>query len=606
MTNYSTGTTVKNTLLPSLNPTSPLMTGMLFSQRKLNINNNIQLAQSGTTQPSLYQPFYLGAYQNGLDALTELKKKGFTFTLGTSFQETIIPPSSVTINNITGITTLKWNSGMVGLQYLIGQNPTGAVTQGTAGGTLRNISVEGDVSILELIPVSGSPAFTTSAQIQLNATLANLFPNPKTSDPVCVQVYWFYEGYATQPKNTTSPDLWVSVSISGIDTSWTNPVGSPIALIAPATVVNNPDTSVSLEFPVTDNNLGLLPTQYFGNSTVTQATSTATGAFNGFTVAMGSNGTTLSCYVNVINVVGTFDHTDAITVLLDTSQNGFNYILDKEISSFALGANVHALSELTTTYSGFYNGILSLQSPLASEQKKYTVQGYFGYAPLYQNQYSLSSLVTPDTTAFKATVRLDIPTLLQYPNLGGVNAVMSMFMDLNNDVPYNACSGSGVIINQTASSNKSTYPDNNIANQLTGQGWTVLMPNSTGQLYPYRNVNCLQTNGGKVDNEYRFEEAIQKLRWVTKNLAETCEATCLNTDGTRKNNSPFLIKNVADNCQTILLQGNRLTMLGSANNSVDVKLSTTDITRLDVAVTTSLTSANSGCDITVQVQSFTI
>lgn len=916
---YSTGSTIQNILIPNSNPSTPSKTGMLFAQRKLNSQNQIYLPRNGNQMPSLYQPFRLGSYTTGLEALYYLGQLGFQYKLGLSFQQTFIAPNTVVYDDVAGTVTLQWNSANVGIEFLVSQSPTGSVMQGLASGTIRSVSIVGNTSFLVLIPTKGSAVFNTNNQIQINALLSYEAPEPQNSDPVCVYTFWYFNQYIVSPKNLTSPDLWLSVSVANRDTS-ISPSSATISLTDPELVTIDASKNISLTYDVNTDNLGLLPTEYLGGTTVTQTTELPSGntlsvyyvkekgvyligsgdnqgisystdginwlqsslktknvnlfyyanntfiastdkgiyysadgvtwnisnlvnediscihfaqgkfliglgnsfagsyystdginwiqngvsKFAGITFAkdkwvaatktkgiytsdngidnwvlvddckgfncvvfyndmfiaggigatgsivVSSDGTTwtdaysdvgLSTYsisyngkfftagtnkgilysedgliwsvtnnttsivtggisfddkiivagtkagiyhstdgkqwdlctgagsngewfsivhavnynanldandakkflacnntgvassvdgvlwikgkskasgtyngykilnnkviISVVNITGDFSIGLPINITLDSTQNGFKYINDKEISCFALGFNVPNRTVLETTYADFYNAIMVLQSPQAGKIKKYNVQGYIGYAPKFINEYPIASITAPDTTAFKFSARLDIPTAYQYPCLGGMNAVMSMYMDLNNDIPYYACSGSQVFINQQASTNQATFSNDIIYNQLTEQGVTVFVPSTaTGLLYVYRNVCTLQTVTGKVDGEYRYEETQQKIRWIDKNAVEIAEFTCINTNGTRKNNTPLLTKLLQSNLMNMLTIGANLGMLGTS--SVKVELSTTDITRYNVTINTSIIPANSGSDIFVYVNSYTV
>lgn len=597
--NYSIGSTLQNQFLPSTNPQAPAKTGMLFAWRTLDANNSLIRSVGSTPQPNLYAPFKLGAYTDGLTALVELGKMGFQYSLGLSFNTTFSAPDDVIVDNASGLTTLVWDSTVMGIENLISQNPTGAATQGsTTSGTIRAVSIVGLQSFMVVVPVSGSTAFNTTDPVVIAATLANSAPNPETSDNVCVAVYWYYQQYVSARKFTTSPDLWVSVAVDGVDTD-INPSGIPIDLVAPTTATVLGDGSVNLTYSASADNLGLLPTTYFKSSTVTQATSTATGTYNGYTLS----GTNL--IINVIDVTGTFNTTNTVEVELDVSTTGFSYIDEEEISSYAIAANISNYSQLTTTYPAFVAGVSANQLPGAVANKKYNVQGYFGFAFTQPNEVVLANMIAPDTTGWVATVRLDVPTIYQYPAIGFVQAVQHMFVNLNNQDPYYDDSGKLSIMNQAASSSIATYPTIAMANQLTDQGWTVYLPTTTGQLYVFRDVNCMQTNGGIQDGEYRYQSTQLKVRWVDKNLVEVGDATCVRPDGSRDNNNPELILRLNTNLQNVLTVGNDAGMLG-AGGTLDISLSATDVTRFKVVATISVVSSNSGLDFIVVVKSYTV
>jgi len=918
MPNFATGTTIANVFLPNLSPQDPEKQAMVFASRKLNGNNQLILPQGSTPMPSLYIPFRLAAYTDPISALVELRKMGFQYTLGLTFNATFSAPDNVTSDPVSGLTILTWNSPTVGIQNLVGENPSGSVTQNNSSiistGTIKSVSVVGNQSFMVLSLVNSSPNFTSSNSIVINAQLTSQSPDPTLSDEICVAVYWYYKQFASAAKFTTSPNLWCSVTVDVRDIS-ISPTDTPIVLVSP-TAADTPDNeqSFNLTYPLTAHNLGLLPTNYLGQTTVTQtvslpsdptlslyyangvylrgsanthgidysldganwtatnlttknvtsfiwngsvyvattnlgiyysvngitwtisgqstgsfinvtyantkfvASSTAglfyssdgitwaactgtgvgtgnfvkavygtgsaggkwvavttdadaygssdgiaftaltvstsgfksaafadgifqlggagdgikystdgttfiasnlttlninaiefnsaintwfagtsvgiyssingltwtidtgasTGIFNGFafnaselvaistvgiyrslassiswslasgagetgsydtvlynnniflagstnqSLALSSDGitwssgntsvsgifngytlTNTSCIINVVNVRGgNFNTTNTITIVLDSSQNGGVLTNGEEINCYAMVKNCPDVETLTTTYSDFYNLIGSLQSPTTSESNRFNVQGYYGYSASSVNAIPIANLTAPNVTYFKASARLDIPTLYQYPNIPAVHVMSTLFQDMNNQTPYNDVSGKFSILNIEASTNKGTWPSQDTLNQLATQGWSAIAPLTSGLMYNYRNFCTLQTNGGIPDNEYRSESLQQKVRWLDKNLVNVAEATVILPNGMRANNNPELIATMIANLNNVLLVGFNAGMLGNTNNNVTVTINPSDVGRLLINVNTTVVPTNAGNDITVYFQSY--
>jgi hypothetical protein len=595
--NFSTGTTVENNLLPNLTPTNPSKTGMLFSQRTLNANNQLILPQGSMPMPCLYKPIYLAPYTNGIQALLQMGKMGFKYTLGLNFDDTFVKPDTVTINNLTGITTLTWFSATIGVQFLVSNNPKGTVVQGTANGTIRGVDVSDGKSYIYVVPTTGSTAFNALNPVVVSAILDKELPNPKTSDKVCCQVWAYYQQYVTLPQYATSPDLNISVSVATVDSS-ISPSSTPVALVKPTAVVVEPDGSVTLTYPLTAFQLGLLPSEALGYTIVTQSPSNATGTYNGYTLD------SQSCNINVVNVTGTFNTTDAITVAKDITQNGFAFLGSLEVSTYCLGWNIPNYQYLLNNFPDYVAGIQALQAVEQTKFNKFVPQGCIGLSFTTANQYPLSSIVAPDTKAYLYAVNQTPSKAFEFPITGDIIAVANMYMNLNNDAPYYNTSGEGIILNLAIPADPNAVTN---ANQLTSQGLTVFLPNTTGLAYPYNNVNCLQTNSGLVDLEYRFQSAMQKVRWLNRNQVLISEATLRNANGTRKNNSPDTIASVTTNLTALLTQASSapLSMFGTANNSVTVVIDPVDVTRLITTVNTSITPANNGNQIINYFYSYT-
>lgn len=606
MRNYSTGTTADVTLLAPTNPQDAAKSGLAFCKRTLGTNNQIILPVGGTPMPNLFVPFRLASYTTPLEAVADLVKMGYKYVPGLSRTETLPAPDTILINNSTGVTSLVWNSASIGLQgYASAAKVTGSIIQNVTPGdkptaTLLSVTVQDGISTLSCVLIDASPAFNTTASVTLNVVIDTIVPDKDSSDNVVCAVYDYFNQYATSPTYATSPDLWLSV-IPAANTD-INASATPISLVAPTSVASVGGGEYNLTYPVTANNLGLLPTTYFGNTTVTQGANTAT--YQGYQI-IGSN--------VIINVTGATAAitTAALTVTLDFSQSAFSYLGNEEISSFALGfANVPNETYLRNTFPSFVAGIAALQSPQVTKNRKYRVKGYYGFAFQTIGQYQTIALKCPDNDTYKASIVFDVSTKFQVSTTGYGAAMMSMFMDLNSEYPYYSTSGVGSIINIPASENSASWVKDDVINYATGMGWTVFAPSKSNNLhYVYRNVCTLQTLSSQEDDEYRYMEFQLKLRYYVKNSVEIAETTCTNPDGTRKNNDPGLISTLKTNLETLqaTLQGKRPNtnpILG-ADCSVTVTLNPNDVTKTLISEYVSIISGNSGNEIKVYVSPYT-
>lgn len=339
-TNFGTGSTITNVFQPNQNPVDPAKQGLLFGSRTLNSNNQLILPSNGNAMPSPYIPIQLPAFTDPVEALVYLGTLGFNYTQGITFTATYPAPDDVKVDNNTGLTTLIWNSPAVGLQDLVSGTPNGSVTQVNSGitstGTIRSLDITATQTFLSIVPVSVS-SFTTQNDITVDALISSQAPDPTTSDEICIGVYWFYAQYATAAKFTSSPNLWISVTIEGRDPS-ISPVATPITLVAPTSVTEPGDGSQNLVYPLTANNLGLLPTEYFGTTSVTQDVSLLATAVNNIT------------YVNGLFLLG--NGSSGISY----STNGLTYtpsaLTSGTFLSFAYGADVYvAVSTVGIYYS---------------------------------------------------------------------------------------------------------------------------------------------------------------------------------------------------------------------------------------------------------------
>lgn len=599
MNDFQTGNTLTNVFNSPAGTENPSKTGFVFASRKLGTGNKIILPLGGETMPSPYIPFKLSAYKNGTSALAALAKKGFKFVLGSRVSSTLVAPDSVINNNTNGTVDLVWNSSTTGLENLAGTNPTGSVIQGTtdASASIKTILVGANITTMTVVMVNGSNAFNTVNEVTVNAVLSSPAPDPAQSDQVCVFAYWYYQMYAVSPQFTTSPDLWISTLIEGVNTS-ISPQSAPINLVAPTSVALLSDGSYNLTYSVTADNLGLLPTQYFGSTTVTQ--DTITGTYNGYTIS-GSN-----VIINVTNPTGAFNATDTISIALDVARNGGTLTDKTEISGVAMCYPVHDTTTLNSTYADFVGLIASFREPTQVRNNKFNVIGYYGYVPQFIGQYPLSAYTAPDTQAFCATIKGDIPTAFQYPCNNVVVVAQSMFTDMNNDPPFEASVGEGSPVNMTISSNRASWFTDEQCNQLVNQGWTVVGYTAEGTGYWFQRVCTYQTQSGNVDMEYRYMSLQGKVRWLDKNIELANRRATINPNtGQRRNNNPIVVTNVQNGGTDVLNTAQSLGIVGTIGNKVTAVIEVgEDVTRIRETVTTTIVPQNNGVDAIVYINSF--
>lgn len=599
MSNFGVGNSVQNVFLPPSGAQNNSKTGLVFASRKLSATYQIKTPMAGQEMPSPYIPFKLSAYRNGASALSELAKKGFEFVLGTQFTTTVDAPDTVTTDNVTGIVYLTWNSVTTGLENLETTTPTGSVTQlvSLAAATIKNVVVTDTTTVMAVVMVNASPDFDTTNDVEVDVTLSFPFPDPAQSDQVCVFAFWYYQKYASSPAYTTSPDLWISTLIDGINTS-ISPQSTAISLVAPTTATTLADGSVNLTYTLTAANLGLLPTQYFGASTVTQGAES--GTYNGYVIS----GNTVT--INVTNPTDDFDNTTAVSIQLDIARNGGTLLGKNEVGGVAMCYPVANATELNTNHADFVGLIADLRSPTQAKNNKFNVIGYYGFVPEYIGQHPLSYYQQPDTMAYCMTIKLDIPTIFQYPCNNVMIVAQSLFTDLNNQGNFQADVGEGSLLNVTVSNNQATWGSDDNYNQLVQQGCTPVAITEAGLPYWYQRVCTYQTQSGNEDLEFRYMSLQLKKRWVDKNIEVANRRAVIDpTTGQRRNNNPLTLRSVQTGGKLVLQEGVDLGICGTIGNNVTVELETTDVTRIKETVTTSLVPQNNGVDAVLYIQSYT-
>lgn len=602
---FETGNTLRNVKLPPEGAQNLAKTGFVFARRTLSETKQIILPVGGEEYPSPYIPLKLGSYSNGPSALSALAKKGFKFKLGGTATQSLSAPDLISANTINGTVDLIWNNATTGLESL-GSNIVGSVTQVTsnASATIKALTVKDAVTVLTVVMVNGSAQFNSVNIITVTAVLPFAVPNPNLSDEVCVFAYWYYQKRIASPNFTTSPDLWISVLINGVNTS-ISPPSEPILLVAPTAVTLLSDGSYNLEYAATAANLGLLPTVFFGNSIVTQVVSVGeevTGALNGLKIV----GT--SAIINVSNPTGAFVATAAISIQLDIARNGGTLTGKTEIGGFAMCFPVSSQAELLANHSDFMGLITSLREPSQVQNNKFNVIGYYSFMPEYIGQHPLSYYTNPDTDAYCFTLKMDIPTPLQPPCNNVTALAQSLYTDMMNEPPYEADAGEGAIVNMPISTNKASQINGEQCEQLTTQGCTTLAYTEANTGYWYQRVCTLQTISETQDNEERYMAFQEKVRWLDKNIElANRRATIDSGTGQRKNNNPETVISVKVGGERVLSTGVDLGVLGVLGNSVEAVLgSDGNVTKIKQTITTSIVPQNNGVDTVVYIKSYEV
>lgn len=626
-TNYKSGSSLQNVFVPPSTPLNPSKTALIFAGRNLNVTNQIINTTNNQPFPSLYIPFNIGSFPDGLSALAYLGELGFNYTLGKNFNPNpFSAPNSATADPSTGLVTLVWNDINNGLQLLIGQSPQGSViqTHGTTGSftysTANIVSVDilGGNIVVVVSPIASNKApFNTTDLVTFNVELkSEVIPDPQVSDEVCVAGFWFFEQGTVAAPFSTQPNLLLSVYVSGRDLS-ISPLSGSISLVAPTSVsAVLPDGSFNLIYPASTNNLGLLPDVYFGNTTITQGTAATddftapevltTGVFNGF-----SFGPANTVIINVINVVGTLGVV-ATTVTLDVSKNGFSYLGKTEVAACGLCYKViNPVVDFGVggKYNDYYVGVKSLRIPDAYKDNKFNVYGYFGYVSTTPNVPPINQLVANDELGFNWIVKLDINGVIQ-PTVNEASIVAQLlYNDINNEYPYNGTFGENAVLVSPGSNNSSTLLNGNQLNQLANQGVNVLGVNTLGQQYIYANLTTLQTINTIPINTYNRQDYQLKVRYLDKNYVGICNSTVLDpVTGMRLNNTKGLADSLQSNLKAFLTltYNNGNGIIGNTNNVVIVILNPQDPSRFLVSISTTVALANSGSDITAYFTSYTI
>lgn len=576
MNSFATGLSITENIELASTTSNPQTQALIFGTRTTGGNLIQPPSSSGFSVPNLFVPFQLPSFADGISAVNYLVNNfGYVVNWGVNFSLVLPTPSASTLLS-NGNYLFTWTAIPSGFSSLLGGAITGVVTQSitnTGNIVSSSIKIVNNIAQLAVTPI-GISTFNAGSSLSIAGVNNIQKPNIQTSDMIVVEVFAFYNQAVTASAGRTNPNAWISVMNDNCTT--VNPSNEDIILAAPDAVVVNPDGSTTLTYASDQVGLGYLPTTMLGQSTVTQDTTDATGTFNGYIIDSLGN-----VDINVTNVTGTFDIVDAdlITITLDVTQSGFNYIDNYQISTYVLPFQITTLTDLTTTQSTFYNALLVLNNGYAVQQQKFFPQGY--YANMLPKSQVLN-LQTPNSQIFKGAWKSDQPyivvdgvqtgssSLLDYTETPGSIASAMAYIDLSSQIPF--YSQATVVANLSVNSNSQTYPttgQSGDCNQGVIQGWTPIAINANGLPYIWRNVTSLVTvpNTLIVDNQYRFESLWLKQRWLQQQVwaAWTVVSQTPFANGGMQLNSPAVRQQMLTNCQSILVQGGQLGMFQNVN-----------------------------------------
>lgn len=551
MQNFLNTIDVAVNLIPGTTVKSAARASVIIGRRTT--NGTLLPAQSGFDIPDLYRPIELEAFQNGNAALAYLKKLGLRVELGPTFSLSLPEPDSVT-TNVNGTVTLQFDV----VPYLftsLPENLQGTVLQDTSSGTIVAAQVvtisNSNVAQLIVKPDTGD-TFTTADPITINGISQDQsYPDPERTDEICMLVYNYYQtGVDSQlpVRADGSPFAYLSI-VSDRDAS-VSPSSTPIALAKPDVATVNGDGTVSLRYNTLVANLGYLPLNALGNTTVTQATSSATGVFQ----EMIYDGTGVTIIVN--SVSGTFDTTNTLSVVLDATQNIFALIGDKEINECVLAHEIKQASDYTT-HNDFIQGVRSLNIGQINNNKFY-VQGVF--ANISTKAIMAINLPNPlDSLYFRQISYPYSNKFMDTPLSAGQVAATISYLDNNFNQTYSPQDGialGNLPVSSDVYNRYNTLEGGN-ANDAINRGWTPLGVNAQGQVYIVKDVTSLLTvpGTGIPDVEFRFQRTPQCIRAIIKNTALLFKKMSVlpNNEG-RKTNSDDFRKDFADALYAMLDQ----------------------------------------------------
>lgn len=571
-------------------------------------NGTLTLATNGFAQPNYYIPLLLPSFSDGVAALIYLKNYGIKSSMGINFSLTLPAPTAVISSN--SLTTLTWASIPSGFSQLTGFALTGTLSQSSPGSLSATVYSAQIISGVATLIVYGTVAFVDSGDSGGVLTLAGVnninYPDPNATDPIALMVWDFYQSSLSAFKSPNGvPAAYISI-LSDRDTT-INPVSTGIVLGDPSAVTTG--ATSTLTYATSTAGLGYLPTTTLGASTVTQATSAATGTFAGYIVD-GSN-----VIITVTNVTGTFDTSHAVTVSLDNTVNAFGYLDGINLYSSVLQFPILSLTSITTTYADFYNGINLINQPNQVLNQHFFTYGIGGNVTSLPS--AAAALPHPNNQEY---ILVTYPYVAQfgdvpYENTAGNVAAGRIasavaYMLANGDAPYPPLMTATINhlpVSSLSATTSYSGAQNGSGDIAVGEGWLPLAPNSSGVVSFLESVTTLITipNTSTPDVEFRYTHIWDCVRYLKQQVAQLFSIISVlpNNQGSALI-SPSFTRQFTQGIYQILYTGQNLGIVENValyQNLVTVTQDQTNPNQVDVYIPAQIIPQLNGANVLINV-----
>lgn len=511
-----------------------------ISQRGI-VNSSTVLADltplNGYSKISLYEPFLLPAFGSGSDCLAYLVSSGFSVGFGTTGVLNLPVALSATTTS-TNVYLITYTGIPSGFNLLVNNSITGAATQGSNTGVVvsATINTSGNAQLI----ISSSSTFTTAAIIINYVNRSVTTPDPAQTEIVAMTLWTLfselnYVGSQLTVASSTFPQVYLTL-MGQHDTGY-SPNTTAISLPVPDYVTSySSGTTWILSYSSIPANWGLLPDDQLGSSTVTQATSLATGIFYQKALGnyVGSATPNAVCYVILNNATGTFVTTtgDTISIVLDGTQTVATMI-QGTYCPYWLG-----YTEVTTanaTYTSQFQTIIDTQNSISNVEQNSGGLTFGFLGNISQALTSASSLQQLNDKYMSLTYfpqPVSVLSLVQNTS-SQVSAFIVACVAMNAS-PFNPMNNI-ISATLTAPSNSSYWIQK--GTQLSSEtvlqvGWTPLYINSFGQVATVRIVNSEINLPGTTTPDTEF---FPFSTWqIINSWNQTCVSICKQPQYTNK------------------------------------------------------------------------
>lgn len=461
---------------------------------------------------------------------------GFTVEYGYSDTITLVDASAVDITTLAAEeqVIVYYASSADLIAPMVGSVVTGTFddTTATVTGTLVSaevgtFTVGSDVYdsrlILQSTDFADVDAGDTIEVSFVNADI--LVPDANLTEPFIMNLYQAIQA-SLIPLNVNStvatPNVFFGILPNSSQSGLFGPTSSAVTLSVPSDA-----DATTLVFDIPSNNVSLIPLKAWGNSTITQATSNATGTIKSAQI----NGNIL--IVTLENVTGTFNTTNVCTLDLDSGVTIFDsqksVFANRKISlaHLALPYAITSSTGITTTYKAAFDYIAALNLPQTSQDGQAVAQIVFGNltAPL-QTASSGSLPTNVNNYQYEPVWYPYQPVTGELPlSAGQLTAAYAMVVG-SNVTPLNP--QAGVVINGLPAATDATkhvsVAIGGVADAVMKLGWNVIAVNSNNQAYVINPITGQTTLPGlpTPDNEFFAEYVWQTVDYLRKGVNNIC------------------------------------------------------------------------------------
>ncbi len=333
------------------------------------------------------------------------------------------------------------------------------------------------------------------------------------------------------------------------------------------------------------------------------------GTYGGFIVD-GSN-----VIITVTGATGSFTTSVAATVVLDNTINAFAFLDNINLYGAVQQFPITDLTDITTTYADFYDGITLLNEPNQVLNKHYFTYGAAG------NITSLpSAAATLPAPNNQENILVTYPYIAQFGNIpyensngnvaGGRVTSAVMYMLANGDAPFPPLMTATINhlpISSLASTISYSGAQNSTGDIAVNQGWLPLAPNSSNVVAFLESNTTLITIPSTTtpDIEFRYTHIWDCVRWVKQEVAELFGVISVlpNNQGSALI-SPIFLRQFTQGIYSILFTGENLGVVENVSlyqNLVSVTQDPTNPNQVDVYIPIQIIPQLNGANILINV-----